>query len=408
MVENNLGTIDYFETFYSLGEHSWGASVSELAIEAAAVLKTTDTNRTPHILDLGCGDGRDAMFFAAQGWHVTAVDQSDEALKTLASKAKELGVEARIKIKHGDISRMPFDGQYDLIFSNYCFHYLEPSQRQATLTRLMECTKPNGFHAIMAMRDLNEEVVGSIDNYRYLRSGELAELYDSWNHWDVYDGFCPDEHPGAKPHEHSVSIIIAQKPHEKAKPGLGRWRGLFKSIVLALGIVALSVLLCTLGYSSLNSVSGSIANVWPGAIFQVVSAAALGGWGVVATIISAIITNAINVKTMYAILAFIPANFVQSFIPAYYYRRILKKGGWSSRTFRFLPFLIYGVLIPNILGSFLGGAAVHMFAGAPYVHVCAKWFIANVPIAIILGWPLFRYVIPALVDEGWTVKGWWR
>ena len=178
--------------------------------------------------------------------------------------------------------------------------------------------------------------------------------------------------------------------------------------MLSLATVMLSVILCTLGYSALNSVEGSIANVWPGAIFQAISAAALGGLGILATIVAGIITNSINVKTLYSIFALIPANFIQSFIPAYYYRHQLKSGGWNKCVFGFIPFLFYGVLIPNIFGATLGAAAVSTFGGAPYFPLFIKWLVANIPIAILLGWPLFKFLVPTLVDEGWAIKGWWK
>ena len=229
-----------------------------------------------------------------------------------------------------------------------------------------------------------------------------------WDEVDLYSGFYPDEHEGEAVHHHSVSIIVAQKPERKLRTIFQGLRGYLRNAVLALCAVAISVLLCTLGYSSLNTVTGSIANVWPGAIFQVVSAAALGGWGILATIVSGLITNAINVKSLYAVLVFIPENFIQSFIPAYSYRKILQSGGWNSKAFCFLPFVLFGVLIPNVFGAAIGAAGVHVWKDAPYMQVFIKWLVANVPIAILLGWPLFRTLVPQLVDEGWTVKGWWK
>lgn len=408
MLRYGKSTIDFFQMIYARGENAWGEHASDLAVEAASILKSSGTSKTMRVLDLGCGNGRDSIFFAKHGWEVTSIDCSDEALRSLESRAREERVEDRIKLVRADFEKMPLEGQYDLVISNYSLHFLEADQRRCVLRRLMQHTSPNGIHAVMAMRDMNEEIIGELKDYCYLSSGELSEIYDSWNQLDSYDGFYPDEHPGTPAHQHSVGIMIAQKPGEMQASWLLRLRSYWRSAVLSLGVVALSVILCTLGYSSLNTVSGSIANVWPGAIFQVVSAASLGGWGLLSTLVAGIITNAINVKTLYAILAFIPANFIQSFIPAYYYRRVLRRGGWNSRIFRFFPFMWYGVIIPNLLGSLLGAGAVCWFGGAPYWQVFLKWFVANVPIAIILGWPLFRFVIPTLVEEGWTVKGWWR
>lgn len=62
-----------------------------------------------HFLDNGCGPGRHAMFFARQGFHVTALDQSREALDYLKNwaEAEQVPVEAlSAEISSGCPSRM--------------------------------------------------------------------------------------------------------------------------------------------------------------------------------------------------------------------------------------------------------------------------------------------------------------
>ena len=43
------------------------------------------------IIDVGCGNGRDSLFFAALGFKVFAIDQSEEAVQMVQQKAKERG-----------------------------------------------------------------------------------------------------------------------------------------------------------------------------------------------------------------------------------------------------------------------------------------------------------------------------
>ncbi|SFF65523.1 Methyltransferase domain-containing protein [Blastococcus tunisiensis] len=47
------------------------------------------------VLDVGCGEGADAVWLARQGWDVTALDVSEVALERAARHARDAGVEVR-------------------------------------------------------------------------------------------------------------------------------------------------------------------------------------------------------------------------------------------------------------------------------------------------------------------------
>lgn len=56
-------------------------------------------------LDIACGTGRNALFLAAEGWHVTAVDGSAVALEKLAEIAAQRGIPARHATSWPDCQR---------------------------------------------------------------------------------------------------------------------------------------------------------------------------------------------------------------------------------------------------------------------------------------------------------------
>ena len=81
-------TLDYYnKNAAAYIESSINADVSELYVHFLPRLK-----KGAHILDLGCGSGRDSKYFQTQGFKVTAVDGSKEFCR-LASKF--LGQEVR-------------------------------------------------------------------------------------------------------------------------------------------------------------------------------------------------------------------------------------------------------------------------------------------------------------------------
>lgn len=66
-------------------------------------------------LELGCGDGANAVWLAQQGWTVTAVDLSQVALERAADHAERAGVAARISFQQADLEAWTTAEHYDLV-----------------------------------------------------------------------------------------------------------------------------------------------------------------------------------------------------------------------------------------------------------------------------------------------------
>ncbi|MGC3002282.1 class I SAM-dependent methyltransferase [Streptomyces sp. G35A] len=94
-------------------------------------------------LDLGCGDGGDALWLARLGWHVTAVDISAVAVERLAAVARSHGLGDRVTSVRADLrASFPPDG-FDLV----CAHYLHTPfdlDRGAVLRSAAHALRPGG------------------------------------------------------------------------------------------------------------------------------------------------------------------------------------------------------------------------------------------------------------------------
>jgi SAM-dependent methyltransferase len=75
------------------------------------------------VLDVACGEGRHARFFAARGCHVTAVDRDAAALATLAGMARITSMEADIEAAPWPLAGRRFDA---VIVTNYLHRALLP------------------------------------------------------------------------------------------------------------------------------------------------------------------------------------------------------------------------------------------------------------------------------------------
>jgi SAM-dependent methyltransferase len=96
-------------------------------------------------LDVGCGEGGDALWLASRGWKVTAVDFSTTALERGAEHADALGAEVagRVHWLHADLtSWAPTEGRFDLVSAQ--FMHLPAAQRQALFVRLAAAVAPGG------------------------------------------------------------------------------------------------------------------------------------------------------------------------------------------------------------------------------------------------------------------------
>ena len=70
-------------------------------------------------LDLGCGEGADAVWLAQQGWAVTAVDVAAPVLGRARARAETAGVTDRIAWVREDLARWEATGTYDLVTTHY-------------------------------------------------------------------------------------------------------------------------------------------------------------------------------------------------------------------------------------------------------------------------------------------------
>lgn len=94
-------------------------------------------------LDAGCGAGGDALWLAAQGWRVTAVDVSSTALDQgrRAAEATGRAFADRIEWVHGDLTEWEPGHAFDLVSSHYVH---VPGPQESLFRRLAEWVAPGG------------------------------------------------------------------------------------------------------------------------------------------------------------------------------------------------------------------------------------------------------------------------
>jgi len=119
------------------------------------------------VLELGCGPGRNAIYFAEKGCLVDAVDLSQESIQWATERAKEKNV--NINFIYNNIFDLQIEeGTYDIVYDSGCFHHIAPHRRMSYIDLVKKALKPGGYFAITC----------------FVQGGELggADITD----WEVY------------------------------------------------------------------------------------------------------------------------------------------------------------------------------------------------------------------------------
>jgi SAM-dependent methyltransferase len=128
-------------------------------------------------LDVGCGEGADAIWLARSGWTVTAIDISDVALSRAREAAERAG--AAIEWVCGDALQTSLPaGSFDLVSMQY--PALPKAAGEAAVRALLDTVRPGGL-LLAVYHDLDDEhrehmKSRGIDPADYVGADDLGEL----------------------------------------------------------------------------------------------------------------------------------------------------------------------------------------------------------------------------------------
>jgi thioredoxin reductase/2-polyprenyl-3-methyl-5-hydroxy-6-metoxy-1,4-benzoquinol methylase len=138
-------------------------------------------------LDVGSGEGADAVWLAERGWRVTGVDISTTALERAAAHAATAGAEIadRIDWWHTDLrDEAPAEGAYDLVSSQ--FMHLPGEARRELFARLAAAVAPGGTLLIVGHHPSDLRTTAHRMHFpdMMFTGEEVASSLDA-NAWDV-------------------------------------------------------------------------------------------------------------------------------------------------------------------------------------------------------------------------------
>jgi SAM-dependent methyltransferase len=103
------------------------------------------------VLELGCGNGRNAVYLAGRGCRVDAVDFSARALEWARERAEAASV--AVGFQSGSIFEVAVPAEsYDLVYDSGCFHHLPPHRRADYLRLVHRALTPGGHFGLVCFR----------------------------------------------------------------------------------------------------------------------------------------------------------------------------------------------------------------------------------------------------------------
>jgi cyclopropane fatty-acyl-phospholipid synthase-like methyltransferase len=199
---------EQLQEIYSAPDYYWGTEPNGFAGRALGFLADREGLRA---VDLGAGEGRDAVFFAKHGLNTLAIDISPNGLGKAQRLARERGV--KLRIQQGDVNSLELEGNFDLVYSIGTVQYIQPDNRTQRFEHFKKATVPGGIHAMLTFVD-HPDVAPAPDwgGNEYLYSpGEVREYYEGWECLHSR-GFVFDDDSGGEPHQHAVEEYVFRKP----------------------------------------------------------------------------------------------------------------------------------------------------------------------------------------------------
>jgi cyclopropane fatty-acyl-phospholipid synthase-like methyltransferase len=209
-----------YDQRYAPKKFYWGTKPSNLVKNFAKLANIG------HALDLGMGEGRDAIYLAQQEFRVKGVDQSQVGVDKCLRRAKQLGLKVDVvvdDVRHFRIAK----NKYSLILSNSLFQYITKSEAHQVSRNVISGLKKGGLVIASVFtyddpryreykKKCNELEPGTF----LLVSGDIYSLYDYRElmtffeslrllYYTEYDYL--HNRGGRGDHWHGIAEIVAKK-----------------------------------------------------------------------------------------------------------------------------------------------------------------------------------------------------
>lgn len=204
--------MDYFRTQYEKcyegDDYYWGLEPAPFLDE---LLKVTDKSpKDLKVLDIGCGEGKDAVYMAEKGCDVTAFDITESGIRKTKALAETRGVKVNAFV--ADINDFSIEERFDIIYSTGTIQYLHDNCVDSFFTKINRITNIGGcvYFNVFVDKPFLELPPDWDKEEKMWRTGDLFAHFADWKIHKIEEVIFEDNSGGIK-HYHCMDTLMAER-----------------------------------------------------------------------------------------------------------------------------------------------------------------------------------------------------
>ena len=196
-----------YEKWYEGNDYYWGVEPGDFLEE---LIRLCPPSSGIKVLDIGCGEGKDAVYMAQKGYDVTAFDLTENGIRKTLALAGERGVSVNAYVD--DINTFEAQGQFDIIYSTGTVQYLFDGNKKEFFDKIEKMTKPGGivYFNVFVEKSFLELPPDWDKEEKMWRSGELFTYLADWK-VEKIDEVIFEDNSGGIPHYHCMDTAVCRK-----------------------------------------------------------------------------------------------------------------------------------------------------------------------------------------------------
>ena len=197
-----------YEKLYEGESYYWGTEPADF-LEKLIALKLPGPEIK--VLDIGCGEGKDAVYMAQQGYSVMAFDLTASGIRKTMRLAEERGVKT-LHAYVDDINDFETAETFDIIYSTGTIQYLKEENIAGFFEKVRRLTNPNGlnYFNVFVEKAFLELPPDWDREEKMWKSAELFTWYPDWK-IHLVDEKIFEDNSGGIPHFHCMDSILAER-----------------------------------------------------------------------------------------------------------------------------------------------------------------------------------------------------
>ena len=166
--------------------------------------------RPLRLLDIGCGEGQTAIFFARNGYRVSAFDIAKSGVEKGMQHAAECGVD--VDFFEADVMEYKLERDYDVIYASGLLQYILPKERARVIDNWKKHTNKNGIHLlnVFVEKPFIETAPDWEETEYFWKSGELLQYYHDWK-IELVEEIIFDCNSSGIMHRHCMDVVMARR-----------------------------------------------------------------------------------------------------------------------------------------------------------------------------------------------------